>query len=432
MNKIQSPLTSPGSRRCWLLVISLLTYTVSLAQPSSPLTIEQCYALARDNYPLIRQMALIEKTREYSLDNAAKGLLPQVSLGGQATYQSAVTSVPITLPDRTIPSPNKDQYRIFGEVSQALTDAPLIRQQKELLEATTGAERQKVEVELYKLHERINQLFFGILLIDAQREQTTLMKKDIQTGLTKVEASIANGAALKSNADVLRAEMIRADQRMLELKANRQGFADMLGLLIHQPVEASTVLQTPVVQAVSSEINRPELNLFELQKKGLEIQKKLIAAKRNPRLNLFLQGGYGNPALNVLSNSFDFYYIGGLRFNWNLSGFYTENNDRQLLAINQNALDVQRDVFVFNTRLTLQQQNSEVAKYRSLIESDNQIIALREEIKATANAQLEFGTLTANDYLTYVNAEDAARQNLALHRIQLLMALYTYKTTTGN
>jgi outer membrane protein TolC len=301
-----------------------------------------------------------------------------------------------------------------------------------LLEATTVAEKQKLEVELYKLHERINQLFFGMLLMDAQQQQVTLMKKDIQVGLTKVEASIANGVALKSNADILRAELLRADQRTIELKANRQGFAAMLSLLISQLVDENTQLQTPIAQVLSSEISRPELSLFDLQKKSFEIQKNMTSAKRNPRLSLFLQGGYGNPALNALSNKFDLYYLGGLRFNWNLSGFYTEDNDRQLLAISQNAVDIQREVFMFNTRVAMQQQNSEVEKYRSLIDSDNQIIALREEIKTSASAQLEFGTLTSNDYLTYINAEDAARQNLSLHQIQLLMALYSYKTTTGN
>ncbi len=301
-----------------------------------------------------------------------------------------------------------------------------------MLEATTVAEKQKLEVELYKLHERINQLFFGMLLMDAQQQQVTLMKKDIQVGLTKVEASIANGVALKSNADILRAELLRADQRTIELKANRQGFAAMLSLLISQLVDENTQLQTPIAQVLSSEISRPELSLFDLQKKSFEIQKNMTSAKRNPRLSLFLQGGYGNPALNALSNKFDLYYLGGLRFNWNLSGFYTEDNDRQLLAISQNAVDIQREVFMFNTRVAMQQQNSEVEKYRSLIDSDNQIIALREEIKTSASAQLEFGTLTSNDYLTYINAEDAARQNLSLHQIQLLMALYSYKTTTGN
>lgn len=416
----------------YLLLVALVAYTGAIAQSSSTLTIEACYDLAKENYPLIRQMALIEKSKEYSLDNASKGNLPQLSMGGQATIQSAVTTVPISFPDRTIPSPNKDQYRIFGEVSQSLTDGTVIRQQKELVEANTTAEKQKLEVELYKLNERINQLFFGILLMDAQQQQVALMKQDIKVGLKKVEASIANGVALKSNASILRAELLRADQRTLELKASRQGFADMLSLLINRPIDATTTLQTPVLPTTTADISRPELQFFDLQKRGLDIEKKLINAKRNPRLSLFLQGGYGNPALNALSNQFDFYYLGGLRFNWNISGFYTGDNDRQLLAIRQNAVEVQRDVFLFNTRIAMQQQNSEVAKYRSLIESDNQIIELRQEIKNTASAQLEYGTLTANDYLTYVNAEDAARQNLSLHQIQLLMSLYAYKTTTGN
>ncbi|MPR35182.1 transporter [Cytophagaceae bacterium SJW1-29] len=396
------------------------------------LTLEGCYTLVRQNYPMVKQRALIEKMRDFTVSNAAKGTLPQLSVGGQATYQSAVTRIPIEVPGLDIPTLSKDQYKIFGEISQSLTDGPVVSQQKELARVSAAAETQKVEVELYKLRERVNQLFFGILLLEAQIKQTELLENDIRVGLNKTEAAIANGTALKSNADILNAELLKTEQRRIELRANRQGYADMLALLINQPVEESTVLETPPVPGLSPDINRPELGLYEVQQKSFEVQNRLLSARLNPRLSLFVQGGYGRPALNLLSNTFDFYALGGVRLNWNLNAFYTLKNDRELLTINRSTVDLQRETFLFNTRISLKQQGSEINKYQALIDTDNRIIALRDQVKTTANTQLEFGTLTVNDYLTYLNAEDQARQNLLLHQIQLLMAQYAYAVTTGN
>lgn len=409
-----------------LVALSLLN-----SASAQTLTLEQCYTLARANYPVVKQLALIEKMRDYTVSNAAKGTLPQLSVGGQATYQSAVTGLPIEIPNMKIPTVSKDQYKVFGEVSQSLTDGPIVSQQKELARANAAAQSQQVEVELYKLRERVNQLFFGRLLLDAQIGQTELLKNDIRVGLNKTQAAIANGTALKSNADILNAELLKADQRNIELLASRQGFGDMLALLIDQPVEESTVLETPPVPDLSPEISRPELSLFEVQQRSFDVQNRLLATRINPRLSVFAQGGYGRPALNMLSNTFDFYALGGIRLNWNLGAFYTLKNDRELLTINRNIVDIQRETFLLNTHISMKQQSRELGKYQALIDTDARIIALREQIKATANTQLEFGTLTVNDYLTYLNAEDQARHNLLLHRIQLLMAQYGYAVTVG-
>jgi outer membrane protein TolC len=414
------------------IVYQLIILSLVPEVSAQVLTLEECYTLARQHYPMVKQLALIERMQDFTVSNAAKGTLPQLSVGGQATYQSAVTRIPIEVPGLNIPTLSKDQYKIFGEVGQSLTDGPTVSQQKELARVNAAAETQKIEVELYKLRERVNQLFFGILLMDAQIKQTELLENDVKVGLNKTQAAIANGTALKSNAEILNAELLKIEQRRIELRANRQSYADMLALLTDQPVDESTVLETPPVPGLSPDISRPELGLYEVQQKSFEVQNRLLSTRLNPRLSLFVQGGYGRPALNLLSNTFDFYTLGGVRLNWNLNAFYTLKNDRALLAINRNTVDLQRETFLFNTRISLKQQGSEINKYQALIDTDNQIISLREQVKTTANTQLEFGTLTVNDYLTYLNAEDQARQNLLLHQIQLLMAQYAYAVTTGN
>jgi outer membrane protein TolC len=402
------------------------------AQTVDRLSIDSCYHYAKNNYPLIKQQELIEKTKLYSIGNATKGYLPQIAINGQATYQSDVTQIPISLPNMTVPALTKDQYKIYGEITQPLTDVAVINQQKQLIRDNAEVEGGKLEVELYKLKDRINQLFFGILLIDAQIRQTELLKKDIQSGIDKTSAALANGTALKSNVNMLKAELLKAGQRSTELKTNRKGYSDMLGLLINKPVTEQTILEAPVARNSNQTINRPELRLYDAQKKTFLVQDKLINAKNIPRLNLFFQSGYGKPALNMLNPDLDFYYIGGLRLSWNLSNFYTFKKDKKVLLLNQDMIEVQRQTFLFNTQLSLSQQQAEQNKLEELIRSDEEIIALRASIKATANTQLENGTITVNDYVTYVNAEDQAKQNQLLHQVQLLMTQYTTQTLSGN
>ena len=415
-----------------LIGILLFISKICLAQSGYSLSVDSCYTLAQRNYPLVKQYALIEKSKEYSLDNASKGTLPQFNIAGQATYQSAVTKVPIDIPNVRIIDISKDQYKLYGEVSQPITDLFTVKDQKLVIASNAAVEGQKIEVELFKLKERINQLFFGVLLIDAQIQQNELLKKDILTGIDKTNGAIANGIALRSSADILNAELLKANQRTIELKATRKGYTDMLSLFINRPVDETVIFEKPSILTLASEINRPELKLYDLQKTIFDAQDKLITAKNLPRFSLFFQGGMGRPALNMLSNDLTGYYIGGLRLNWNLSGFYTAEKEREILLINKNLLDVQRQTFIFNTNLTMKQQTSEVVKLQELIQTDSDIIGLRERIKNTAKGQLEFGTATTNDYLTYINAEDLARQNRVLHEVQLLMAQYNYQTTTGN
>ena len=423
----------------WLimsLILIVMFFHQTTAQNENKLTIDSCYAKAKRNYPLVRQYNLINKSKTYSLDNVSKGYLPQLNIGGQATYQSDVTqptlnsNLPGNIPVFEVIS--KDQYKVYGEIVQPITDLFTLSNQKDMVKKNAEIELQKLEVELYKLRERIDQIYFGMLLIDEQLKQNEILKKNIQAGIDKTTAAIANGIALKSNLDLLKAEMLKANQRTIELKSGRQSYADMLALFIGQSLNGNTVITKPSMPAFSPTIKRPELDMFENQKQIYDIQGNIVNAKNQPRFSLFFQSGMGRPALNMLSNDFDFFYIGGLRMNWSLSGFYTSNKEKKLLGFNQNSLDIQKETFLFNTNLIVKQQLNEITKIEELINTDAEIIALRESVKTTAQSQLTNGVITTNDYLTYVNAEDQARQNLLLHQIQLLMVLYNNQTTTGN
>jgi outer membrane protein TolC len=412
-------------------LVLLLVSTTVLSQRQS-LTLAQCYELAGKNYPLIKQKALTAQSKEFNIANLRTGYLPQISINGQATYQSAVTQVPISFPGLDIKPLSKDQYKIYTDVNQTLFDGNTISNQSLVQEASAQVDDQKLEVELYKVNERVNQLFFGVLMMDEQARQIELTKKDLQTSMAKMEASIANGIAFKTSADILQAELLRNEQRTIETRANRKAFLEMLGMFVNLELDEKIILEKPQAPELSPDaISRPELSWYHFQTALLGSQYRLNHTKVQPRVSLFAQGGYGRPGLNGLLNEFYTYYIGGLRMSWNIGGYYNLNRDKQLLDINVQSLNAQKETFLLNTKVSLKQQSGEITKLRELIEVDRKIIALRTRIKSTAKAQLDNGVITANDYLRELNAEDQASENLIFHEIQLLLNQYGYKTTSG-
>ncbi|UII21005.1 TolC family protein [Fulvivirga ligni] len=416
----------------WYTCIMLMAPMLSYGQAST-LTLAECYDLAEKNYPLTKQRELLAKTEEYTVENAAKGYLPQVSVNGQATYQSEVTQIPISAPGADIPTLNKDQYKIYAEVYQPLTDLKTVSLNKKSEEVKSAMDAQNLEVELYKLKERVNQLYFGILLIDEQISQTGILRSDIRSALDRTNSGIKNGMSLKSSGSELKAELLEVDQKIIELLANKKGYADMLALFIAMPLDSTVHLVKPQPLNNSFEIQRPELAVYKTQQESLLIQNDLISANNLPKFGLFFQGGFGSPSpVNMLSPDFSSYYLGGLKLTWNLTNFYTSSNKRQLLTIQSEVTDTQKHAFLFNTQLNLQQKDAEIEKLENFIASDDTIIELRQEVAHTAEVQLQNGAITVTDFLQQANAADKARQNKVLHEIQLLQAQYDFKTTSGN
>ena len=419
-------------KKHFLLAMLVMPFQL-LSQPLQKLTIEQAYDLSAKNYPVVKQKDLIKQTAGISIDNLQKGFLPQVVISAQATYQSDVTKVPVSLPGFTIEAAAKDQYRLVADVSQLVFDGGLTKEQKVYQQLNAAVEEQKVEVELYKLKERINQVYLGILYLAEQLKQVDLVKTDIQTGIKRIEAQVQNGTAFRSSLNMLKAELLKTDQRTIEIKSSKRGLTDVLALFIGQPLNENIQLEKPasVLAVTSIEIARPELKLYTDQEKLIGQQDKLITAKNLPKASVFVQGGYGRPALNQLKNDFDFYYIGGFRFNWSLGGLYTKKKEKELVEVNKKIVEVQKEFFLLNTNTQLVQQYSEIEKLQQLITSDNEIIGLRGSVKEAAKAQLENGVITANDYLKEINAEDQARQTLITHQLQLLQAQINYNTISG-
>lgn len=410
-------------------MITLLLILIFPIQLFAQLTLESCYTKAEANYPLIKEYNLIMHSKAYNLANAQKGLLPQIVLTAKATYQSAVIKIPIA----SMPSIKKDQYGAQLEVTQLIWDGGLIRSTKEGITSSAQAEERTMDVTIYAIRERVNQLFFGVLLCDAQIEQNRLFQAELERNSNLIAAYIAGGVANETDLDAVKVEQLKAKQGLIQLQKSRQAYIEMLSLFMGEELSEEQQLMKPaLVPFVEDEIHRPELKMFDAQIESLHAKERLIHAELTPKLSLFVNGGYGRPGINLLDTEFRAYYLAGVRLLWNIGSFYTIKNNKRLLENSIQSVQNQQALFLFTTRLQISESRKQLETYQDQIKYDDEIIALKGSIKRASEAKMANGTLSGSDLIRDIHSEQLAKQEKIIHEMELLLTLYNLKFTTNN
>mgnify|MGYP000298458570 FL=1 len=408
-------------------LLATVTALLSLSV-SAQVTLDECKTSARDNYPAVKQYRLIELSRDYTMDNASKAWLPQVSLNARASYQSEVTRLPVDIPGVEISPLPKDQYDVSVNVSQQIYDGGSVSSSKRLEDARSDVECEQVNVAIYDVYERIDQLYFGILLLDEQIRQVRLLQDDLSLSYQAISGMVRGGVANQTDLDAVKVEQVKAAQTETGLVTSRATYLKMLSTFIGKPISDSVSLVRPAESDVSGMVNnRPELALYSAQNRLLDQQLKSLDTYLRPRLGLFLQGGYGNPALNMLKNGFEAYYKVGATLTWNFGSLYTRANDKRKIETESLNIQAEREAFLFNTGLQSELQRGNIESLRRQISQDDEIIALRENIRSKADVKVANGTETVNEMLRDVNAVSEARLTKAFHEIQLLQEIYKLK-----
>jgi len=329
----------------------------------------------------------------------------------------------------------KDQYQALLEATQVIWDGGVISTQNKITKAGAEVEKQKLEVDLYTLNDRVNQLFFGILLLDEQLKQTEILKNDLKTSYDRVAAYKTNGVAVQADLDAIKVEQLNTDQRTSDIQNTIKTYCLMLSALTKLDINEKTELKKPEIDwstLKNVNVHRPEISLFDAQGKLYDNQKNLILSANRPKVGAFVQGGYGQPGLNMFTIGFSPFYVGGVRFSWNISNLYSQKANLIKLDLSKKAVDVQKETFLFNNDLVTKQQQNEIEKLQSTVTNDNEIIRLRQNIKSATNARLDNGTASVSDLVRDLNAENQAKQLKSLHEIQLLMNVYQLKNNTNN
>ena len=412
-----------------LLVLFLILFTLpSIAQQS--ITLEECYALVVQNYPLAKQSQLLEAQNKLDAEVISSARLPQFNLDAQATYQSDVIEIPI--PNSTIEPLNKDQYRATLSVNQLIYNGGRTNATLNVKSAQLKTKQKQVEVTLYQLKQQINQLYFSILL--SQEADVLLKAKQVQLNakLKEVKSGIKYGVILPSSDKILEAELLKISQQFYESESNKIVLIETLSSLIGQSLNASTLFQNPLVEIRLQEaLNRPELDLFQFKKEEIESSEVLISKQNSPKLLGFATGGYGNPGLNMLDNSFQPFYTVGVKLNWNVFDWNSSKNQRKSLAINKDLVDNEVEIFKLNTNIELNKQQKDIEKMEAIIASDIEVINLREDILQTADSQLKNGVITSSAYITELTNLYEDENTLVRHKIELQFTKANYNVIKG-
>jgi outer membrane protein TolC len=419
------------------MVLAFAVLPALLYCEAGQVTLDWCQRSALENYPQVRQYGLISDAERYSVSAALSGFLPRLSASGKITDQSDVTSLAIRIPGVSIPSPSTEQYQIVGEISETLWDGNISLSQRAIARASAEADRKRLEVDLYALRDRVNQVFFAILLFDSQLAQNDILQSELDVNYNRVRAYVDNGVATRSDLDQIKLEKLNAAQNRTSLLSARKAYLAMLERIVGGKLGSEAVLAKPELPDTSATYSapgagRPEFALYAARTGLLEAQKKLTLAGVQPKISAFLQIGYGKPSLNMFAEDPDSFWVGGIRFSWPLDGLYTLRDSLGKIDADIGGVNVQRDLFSYNLDLASEQQRNEIEKLRQMLANDDEIIALRSSIKATAETRVANGTMSVSDLVREINAESQARQMKSLREVQLLAAEYNLAFTNND
>lgn len=418
------------------VVIGLLGVLIGV--PSWAQTLEECQQLACDHYPEIRQYDLIRQSEQYDLSNAARSWLPQVSFSAQATWQNRVPEFPSALSGMldqagvSLRGLDKDQYKVALEVNQTIWDGGQSQADRRVIEATADEHRQATEVDLYAVKGRVNDLYFGILLLEERLGQTDLTIALLQSNLDKVRSLVTNGVAMQTDADAVEAELLSVQQQRVQIEASRASYRRMLELFIGQRL-AERLERPELVGAVSGESARPELAWIDAQQERLAAQELSVKSATRPRFGVFAQGYYGYPGLDyfagMVSTDWTWNALIGVKMSWNFGAYYTKKNRLSNLRVAKQQLDIQRDVFLFNTDLQVAEEQGNISRLRRALADDDRIVALRRSVREAAESKLRNGVIDTNDLLRKITDEASARSARSLREVELLKAICELKYT---
>lgn len=398
----------------------------------SGITLQQCISAAIETHPLSKQNAILSNSSRLQNQIYDIATLPSVQLNAQATYQSDVTSIPISLPNISLPSLPHEQYRATVDVNELIYGAGIYKQQKLIEQDNLAISMSKTESDLYQIKERVGQLYMAVLLAEKNLAVILAADDELNNRLKRMETGIRNGILLQSSADVVKVEILKNEQRLIELKALRKSLLEALTVLTGISFDENSVFETPTPVPGLNYINyKPEFNTFRLQQSRLDHMQLLSKKKLFPKIIGFGTAGYGNPALNMFDIDGQFFYLVGVKLNWTIWDWKQSRYESEIFSLSKDMINLQQQSLDRTLKAQWVQYFTEIDKYTELIKTDNSIIKMRNDILKSAASQLENGTITGTEYVTEQNTNMQAELSRNLHEIQLLQVKLNMLAVTG-
>ena len=417
-----------------LIIISLTIFNLK-----SQLTLEQCQKLARENYPAIKKYGLLEKSLELDLSDINKSWLPSVSIYGQGTVQNITPSFPNALEDvlaqmgQEIKGLGKLQYKVGVDLSQPIWDGGASRAKRDLAKAQDEMQKANLEVELYALRQKVENIFFAILLTYEQINQSRLTLELLNSNLSLFESMYKNGTAMRSDIDMVKAQTLALKQTINQAESSLTSYKKLLGIYVGEDISNETLITPNASLPNSLDSERPELHLFESRLKTSETSRSLINASLMPKIGLFAQAYYGYPGFDyfksMMNRNLSFNILAGVKASWNIDSFYTKKNSLNKIDLDASNIEIEKEIFLFNSNLQTEKEWEAIEGLKKVMEDDEEIIELRQNVRKAAESQLRNGIIDATALLSKITDENIARLTAKLHEIQYIQQIYNLKNT---
>ena len=408
-------------------LLATVTALLSLSV-SAQVTLDECKTSARDNYPAVKQYRLIELSRDYTMDNASKAWLPKVSVAAGAV---AMTDIMENTVAGTAADVSNEIYGAMFQVNQTIYDGGTTAARKRVTRAEADVEKGRLDVTMYEINSRVEELFFGILTIDEKLKQIQLLQNDLELSMRTVNGMINGGLANQSDKDAIKVEQLKASQQESSLTTSRAAYVRMLAAFTGKDMSADTQFEkpettTPALETITN--RRPELEYYSARLRLLDEQRHTLDTKLRPQLSFFGAAVYHNRINDLLKNGT---LAAGVTLSWNIGALYTRKNDIRNIETQKLQTESQRETFLLNTRMQNENSYGNINGLKKQIALDDEIITLRENIRQTTEKKVENGTETVNELLRHINAVSEARQTKAMHEIVLIRELYSLRHTNN-
>lgn len=417
----------------------LLLLTAAAIGRGADLTLDYCLRRAQENYPAIKKYRLLENTSDLNLVEINRGWLPGIGLSAQGSLQNAVPGFPEPLRNMLaqtgfgLKGMGRLQYKIGAELNQKIWDGGASKAARAAERAAVAESEAAVDVELYAIRGRVESIYFGILLLQEQEKQTESAIALLEANLRQLESMVRNGTAMRSDADMVEAQCLTLRQRLIEARAAREAYRDVLAVYIGEDAGGKSLICPEAEIPPEGESARPELTLFDRRLALNLAREDAVKAGVMPRFGFFTQAYYGYPGFNyfesMTSRAPGFNIMAGVRVSWNIESLYTRKTNIRKLALSSEMVNAEREIFLYNSRLQTSREEAAIEGIREVMKEDARIVELRENVRRAAESQLKNGVIDATALLSKINEETQAKLNSAYHRIQLVQNIYNLKNT---
>ena len=387
------------------------------------LSLEEARRMAHDNYPAIKQYRMIEQSRDFTLDNVARGWLPKVSASAGAYGFTDILKTNAQMGQMGIDMKNW-LASASVTVTQNVYDGGQMAAQRQVASAQSDVQQRQLDVSMYAVNERIDQLFFGILLIDEKLKQNELLLNDLATSEETVRSMMKGGVANQGDLDNVLVEKLKTSQQGEALRVSRKAYLRMLGVFVGKDLAENEPMEKPKAIVGEGTVKRPELSYYDSQNLLLDAQRKQMDSRLRPTVSLFGTGVVHTKVSDFLNLGT---LMGGVSVSWNIGTLYTRKNDIRKLAVQRAMNESQRETFLFQNRLQNEETNGNIESLRKQIAQDEEIVRLRESIRSKGDKKVRLGTESVNELVRDIHAVSMARAQKAQHEIELLKEMYNQK-----